>query len=183
MCAFHINDLALQSIEFNVTKDLAAFGEIIFQQKQKSLLDKKRKLNELHLKVWNNENTICDDVWKFSQEHDFYTILKQYDDATEKRNEKIKHGRGKYVTDNEKKKIFYSLFLHKYYTDIEWVNISELNYEIEAIEQEIYYLTENDLKQKNLKEALKDLELAQRFSKENNDVKRYLSIMIGLRKN
>ncbi|CAL1677172.1 unnamed protein product [Lasius platythorax] len=65
-------------VELKIMKDAISMYQNSFLKKEKVLKEEKQKLEELNYQVWSVENSLCEQVWQFSHEHNFSDIFKYY---------------------------------------------------------------------------------------------------------
>ncbi|XP_032671039.1 uncharacterized protein LOC116844055 [Odontomachus brunneus] len=73
----------IKSIELSVTKDVTNMCQSSLLEKEKILKEEKQKLIELNNQVWSLKDSYCNQVWQFSQEHNFSVIFRYYPFITE----------------------------------------------------------------------------------------------------
>ncbi|XP_078034639.1 uncharacterized protein LOC144468796 [Augochlora pura] len=71
------------NIELKVHKNILESNYEILQQKRAILKEERMKMNNVNCTVWAIEDSFCNEVWNFSQEHKFGIIFKQYPAITE----------------------------------------------------------------------------------------------------
>ncbi|XP_020284856.1 uncharacterized protein LOC109855247 isoform X2 [Pseudomyrmex gracilis] len=79
---FSLNSVLLmygnKSVELEVTKDTVNKYQDSLAEEEKILDAEKQNLEELNHQVWSLEDSICDQVWQFSREHNFSVIFKRH---------------------------------------------------------------------------------------------------------
>ncbi|XP_024880278.1 uncharacterized protein LOC112460064 isoform X1 [Temnothorax curvispinosus] len=67
-----------KSVELGIMKDAINMYQDSFLEREKILEEEKRKLEELNYQVWSLEDSLCEQIWQFSREHDFSAIFQYH---------------------------------------------------------------------------------------------------------
>ncbi|XP_011634181.1 uncharacterized protein LOC105425214 [Pogonomyrmex barbatus] len=67
-----------KSVELEVIKDTISMYRNNFLEREKILKEEKQKLDELNYQVWSLEDSLCEQIWQFSKEHDFFVIFQYH---------------------------------------------------------------------------------------------------------
>ncbi|XP_011872975.1 PREDICTED: uncharacterized protein LOC105564857 [Vollenhovia emeryi] len=67
-----------KSVELRAMKDAISVYQNSFAEKEKILEAEQRKLEELNYQAWSLEDSLCEQVWQFSHEHDFCAIFQYH---------------------------------------------------------------------------------------------------------
>ncbi|XP_018349422.1 PREDICTED: uncharacterized protein LOC108752821 [Trachymyrmex septentrionalis] len=65
-------------VELKITKDTISMYRDSFLEKKKILEEEKRELEKLNYQVWSLEDSLCEQIWRFSHEHDFAVIFQYH---------------------------------------------------------------------------------------------------------
>ncbi|XP_046750271.1 uncharacterized protein LOC124413601 [Diprion similis] len=75
---------ALKQVDLVVAKEINDLAQSMVQQKRALLSEEKRKLDDLHWQVWEEQRKMCDEVWKCVAENDSVDFLNEYPLVLEK---------------------------------------------------------------------------------------------------